>query len=277
MRLTRKELGAEVRLPETASPGLKEVCSPGLKVCSPGLTYNFTAVLSIPTFWRQWTSATGNERVERLERLADYFVGWLPDKQSKTLFELFSCFGRIFRTKYTWELLARAKDENLAYRFNNFNDLQDFGLLGSRHRLEKSQWTPFCKRFLKMPRRAPRYNPTALRIWRMLKRMGITSPQGIFLSLVFWSLFICLTYFTYTELNKFLAKIEARKLGASKLDPSFIINNETLAASVNRVRQWDAFGIIKRYWNNNSNVENLVNYVKGKTPNISAYIHVPAV
>ena len=68
-----------------------------------------------------------------------------------------------------------------------------------------------------MPRRVPSYNPMALRIWRKLKRMGITSPQGIFLSLVFWSLFICLTYFIYTESTRFLAKIEAKKFDLSKL------------------------------------------------------------
>lgn len=107
--------------------------------------------------------------------------------------------------------------------------------------------------------------------------MGVTSPQGIFLSLVFWSLFICFTYFTYTEANKFLAKIEASKLELSKLHPNLIINNDTLSAGMDRVRQWDAFGIFKRYWSNNSNVEGFVNYVKGKTQNISGYVHVPAV
>lgn len=133
---------------------------------------------------------------------------------------------------------SRLKDRNLENCFNNFSVLDDFGLI------KRSFWTCFGT-FHKMPRRAPRYNPTALRIWRMLKRMGITSPRGIFLSLLFWCLFICFTYFSYTELSKLLAKIEARKFDISKLDPRLIIDNDTLLAS--KVRQWDALGLFKTY------------------------------
>ena len=68
--------------------------------------------------------------------------------------------------------------------------------------------------------------------------------------------------------------MEARKLNVvSSLHSSFIINNETLSARVDRVRQWDALGILKKYWNNNSvNVGEFVNYVKDKSQNISAYL-----
>ena len=59
----------------------------------------------------------------------------------------------------------------------------------------------------------------------------------------------------------------------SSLHSSLIKNNETLSARLDRVRQWDAFGILKKYLNNNSvNVGDFVNYVKDKTQNISAYI-----
>ena len=121
-----------------------------------------------------------------------------------------------------------------------------------------------------MPRRVPSYNPTVLRIWRMLKRMGITSPLGIFLSLVFWSLFICFSYFSCTELSKLFAKIEARKFQLSQLGSRSRVDNETLLES--NFRQLDAFGLFKTYWSNKSNVEVLMNYVKGRTRNISAYI-----
>ena len=124
-----------------------------------------------------------------------------------------------------------------------------------------------------MPRRVPSYNPMALRIWRMLKKMGITSPRGIFLSVVFWSLFICLTYFIYTESTRFLAKIEAKKFAMyklSKLDPRSMADNGTLLAR--NFRRFDALGLFKTYWNNNSNVEGLLNYVKSRARNISAKI-----
>ena len=124
-----------------------------------------------------------------------------------------------------------------------------------------------------MPHRVPSYNPMALRIWRMLKRMGVTSPRGIFLSLVFWSLFICLTYFIYTESTRFLAKIEAKKFDMyklSKLDPRSMADNGTLLAR--NFRRFDALGLFKTYWNSTSNVEGLLNYVKSRARNISANI-----
>lgn len=126
-----------------------------------------------------------------------------------------------------------------------------------------------------MPRTVyvPSYNPMAFRIWRKLKRMGITSPQGIFLSLVFWSLFICLTYFIYTESTRFLAKIEAKKFDLSKLSklgPGSMVDNGTLLAR--NFRRFDALGLFKTYWNNNSAVEDLLNYVKRRTQNISSNI-----
>lgn len=122
--------------------------------------------------------------------------------------------------------------------------------------------------FHKMPRGTPSYNPMALRIWRMLKRLGITSPRGIFLCLVFWSLFICLTYFIYTESSRFLDKIEVnyKKFDISKLSKLGPLrstkDNET----------FDAVGLFKTYWNNNSTVEDLWNYIKSRTRNISANI-----
>ena len=129
-----------------------------------------------------------------------------------------------------------------------------------------------------MPRRAARYNPTALRIWRTLKRMGIVSPQGIFLSFLFWSLFISFTYFTYIEVSKILANIEARKLNSSKLHPSVLLQNEALqtkAAGETPAQmsgsKWDAFGFFKTYWNKNSYVGDFVSYLKDKTQNITVY------
>ena len=132
-----------------------------------------------------------------------------------------------------------------------------------------------------MPRRAPRYNPTALRIWRMLKRMGIVSPQGIALSFLFWSLFVSFTYFTYVEVSKILANVEARKLNTSRLNPSLMMQNEGLestAASKEPPQvwgsKWDAFGFFRTYWSKNSYVEDFMNYLKDKTVNITAYVHV---
>lgn len=98
----------------------------------------------------------------------------------------------------------------------------------------------------------------AVRIWRMLKRIGIISPKGIFLSFIFWSLFLTFTYwayFTYGELSRFLVKLEASKPNVSKLYPSLIKNNETLLTS----GKVDAFGLFKQYWKNNSDVGNILN------------------
>lgn len=130
-----------------------------------------------------------------------------------------------------------------------------------------------------MPRRAPRYNPSALRIWRTLKRMGIVSPQGIFLSCLFWSLFISCTYFTYIEVSKILANIEARKLNSSRQHLNLVVQNGALELTVASKEKpqsvghkWDAFGIFKTYWNNNSYAGHFVKYFKDKTLNITAYV-----
>ena len=67
------------------------------------------------------------------------------------------------------------------------------------------------------------------------------------------------------------AEIEARKFELTKLGSmSTGIDNETLLSS--NFRQLDALGLFKTYWNNKSNVEDLVNYLRGRTRNISAYI-----
>ena len=149
---------------------------------------------------------------------------------------------------------ARANYGNLGNFFHYFSVFDDFGLI------KRTFWKYFT-----MPRHATSYNPRALRIWRMLKRMGITSPRGMFLSLVFWSLFICLTYFVYTESSRFLAKIEAKKFDISKLSKLGHLrsrkDNET----------FDALGLFKTYWNS-STVEDLLHYVKSRTRNISANI-----
>jgi len=86
----------------------------------------------------------------------------------------------------------------------------------------------------------------------MMKRMGVTSSRSIFLFLVFWSLFICLTYLIYTESSRFLVKIEAKNFDISKL------------SKLGPLRSWkynetfDALGLFKTYWNNNT-VEDLLN------------------
>ena len=126
-----------------------------------------------------------------------------------------------------------------------------------------------------MLRRAPRYNPTALRIWRTLKRMGIVSPQGILLSFLFWSLFICFTYFTYVEVSKIFANLDARKLNTSRLHPNLnvMIKREVQDSTATVLgptqilgSKWDAFnGIFKKYWNNRSYVGDFVNFLKEKT------------
>lgn len=94
--------------------------------------------------------------------------------------------------------------------------------------------------------------------------MGITSPQGIFLSIVFWSLFVSFSYFTYMELSKILARLEATKINMEK---SLMVQiNETVLVNVRTAkhRQEEAFGLFKKYWNNSSSVEHLVKYVRGK-------------
>lgn len=173
------------------------------------------------------------------------------------------------KTSFAKDVLNRsssgAKHRSLDNCFHHFSVFDDFDSI-KRSFLETS--------FLQcMPRRVPSYNPMALRIWRKLKRMGITSLQGIFLSLVFWSLFICLTYFIYTESTRFLAKIEAKKFDLSKLSklgPGSMVDNGTLLAR--NFRRFDALGLFKTYWNNNSAVEDLLNYVKRRTQNISSNI-----
>lgn len=125
-----------------------------------------------------------------------------------------------------------------------------------------------------MPRRAPRYSPTALRVWRTLKRLGIVSPQGIFLSFVFWSLFISFTYYTYVEVSKILAKLEVRKLNVSRLHSSPITESYYVLTSIagpSQTPKWDAVGFFKTYWNNNSYVGDFLKYLKDKTQNMIGY------
>lgn len=138
---------------------------------------------------------------------------------------------------------------------------------------QATSFTLTVREVQEMPRRAPRYSPTALRVWRTLKRLGIVSPQGIFLSFVFWSLFISFTYYTYVEVSKILAKLEVRKLNASTLHSSPITESYVLTsiAGPSQTLKWDDVGFFKTYWNNNSYVGNFLNYLKDKTLNMIGY------
>lgn len=208
-----------------------------------------------------WSSDTGNQRVERLCSLVCCLTtSVLP------LFVDFWNHWRLHLRKMFWtDHLLERNTGALIIAFITSAFLTT--LTRSRDLFLETSFLQ-C-----MPRRVPSYNPMALRIWRKLKRMGITSLQGIFLSLVFWSLFICLTYFIYTESTRFLAKIEAKKFDLSKLSklgPGSMVDNGTLLAR--NFRRFDALGLFKTYWNNNSAVEDLLNYVKRRTQNISSNI-----
>lgn len=86
--------------------------------------------------------------------------------------------------------------------------------------------------------------------------MGIISPKGFILSIIFWSLFLTFSYYAYLEVNNNLAKLRVHKVTLAK---SLMVQiNETLFNG----RQEVALRLFKKYAKWNSSLEDLVKFVK---------------
>ena len=86
--------------------------------------------------------------------------------------------------------------------------------------------------------------------------MGIISPKGFILAIIFWSLFLTFSYYAYLEVNNNLAKLQVHKVTLAK---SLMVQiNETLFNG----RQEEALRLIKKYAKWNSSLEDLVKFVK---------------
>ena len=86
--------------------------------------------------------------------------------------------------------------------------------------------------------------------------MGIISPKGFILSIIFWGLFLTFSYYAYLEVNNNLAKLWVHKVTLAK---SLMVQlNETLFNG----RQEEALRLFKKYEKWNSSLEDLVKFVK---------------
>lgn len=86
--------------------------------------------------------------------------------------------------------------------------------------------------------------------------MGIISPKGFILSIIFWSLFLTFSYYVYLQVNNILVKLEMHKETLAK---SLMVRiNETTSNG----RQEEVLRLFKKYAKWNSSLEDLMKYVK---------------